>query len=121
MIRQIIIILGCLAAGELTVSATGIPIPSSIIGMLLLTALLKIGIVKLSHVEGIATILTQNLAFFFIPPGVAIMIYFDLLSANLWPVVAAAFGSTVIVLMVSGHTHQLIRRLTKPNALRHKK
>ena len=41
MIRQCFIIFGCLAVGELIVWLTGITIPSSIIGMLLLTACLQ--------------------------------------------------------------------------------
>ncbi len=41
MFRQFAIIIGCLAVGELIVWLTNIPIPSSILGMLLLTALLQ--------------------------------------------------------------------------------
>lgn len=37
MIRQCAILFGCLALGELIVYLTGIKLPSSIIGMLLLT------------------------------------------------------------------------------------
>ena len=37
MIRQCAILFGCLALGELLVYLTGIKLPSSIIGMLLLT------------------------------------------------------------------------------------
>ena len=42
MIRQCLILFGCLAAGELVVMLTGIQLPSSIIGMLLLTLLLRV-------------------------------------------------------------------------------
>ena len=38
MIRQLAIIFGCLALGELVIYLTGIPLPSSIIGLLLLTS-----------------------------------------------------------------------------------
>ena len=57
MIRQCAILFGCLALGELIVYLTGIKLPSSIIGMLLLTPLFEIrldqtavgaGIVRLS-------------------------------------------------------------------------
>ena len=43
MIRQCAILFGCLALGELIVFLTGIKLPSSIIGMLLLTHFLKLG------------------------------------------------------------------------------
>ncbi|MDY3851756.1 MAG: CidA/LrgA family protein, partial [Prevotella sp.] len=44
MARQFFIIFGCLALGELIVWATGIKLPSSIIGMLLLALFLKVGV-----------------------------------------------------------------------------
>ena len=42
MFRQLAIIIGCLAVGEFITWLTGISVPSSIIGMLLLTFLLKV-------------------------------------------------------------------------------
>ncbi len=44
MIRQLVILFGCLAVGELVVYLTGIHLPSSIIGMLVLALLLEAGI-----------------------------------------------------------------------------
>ncbi len=113
MIRQVLIIFGCLAIGELTVYITGVKIPSSIIGMLFLTIFLKVRLVKLEWVEDISELLTKNLAFFFIPPGVAIMLYFNLLKTSFWPIVTASFGSAVIVLAVTGWTHQWARKFMK--------
>jgi holin-like protein len=115
MILQFVIIFGCLAIGELIVSITGIKLPASIIGMLLLTSLLKIGWVKLEWVKGISDFLVKNLPFFFVPPGVAVMLYFDIIKASFWPIVVAAAGSTIIVLAVTGWTHQLIRKKRKFN------
>ena len=77
MIRQCAILFGCLALGELIVYLTGIKLPSSIIGMLLLTLFLKLGWIKLHWVQGMSDFLVANLGFFFIPPGVALMLYFD--------------------------------------------
>ena len=50
MIRQCAILFGCLALGELVVWLTGVKLPSSIIGMLLLTLFLKLGWIKLHWV-----------------------------------------------------------------------
>ena len=41
MFRQLAIIIGCLAVGEFVVWLTGVSVPSSIIGMLFLTTMLK--------------------------------------------------------------------------------
>ncbi len=113
MIRQVAIIFGCLAAGELIVHFTGVSLPSSIIGMLLLTLLLKIGWIKLAWVKNIADFLVGTLPFYFVPAGVAVMLYFHLIAASFWPIVVAAFGSTVIVLIITGWTHQLVRNIGK--------
>ena len=53
MIRQCAILFGCLALGELVVFLTDIKLPSSIIGMLLLTLFLKLGWIKLQWVQGL--------------------------------------------------------------------
>lgn len=113
MFRQLAIIIGCLAVGEFIVWLTGITIPSSILGMLLLTLLLKVKIIKLEWVETISNFLVKNMGFFFVPPGVALMMYFDIIKAEIGPIVLATALSTVIVLVVTGWTHILTRKAIK--------
>ncbi len=110
MIRQWFILFGCLALGELVVMVTGLKLPASIIGMLLLTLLLQLRIVKLEWVRGLTDFLIANLGFFFVPPGVALMLYFDLIRAEIVPIVAATVLSTILVLLVTGHTHQVVSK-----------
>jgi holin-like protein len=109
MIRQCAILFGCLALGELIVYLTGIKLPSSIIGMLLLTLFLKLGWIKLQWVQGLSDFLVANLGFFFVPPGVALM-YFDVIAAEFWPIVIATIVSTALVLVVTGWVHQIVRK-----------
>lgn len=109
MIRQCFIIFGCLALGELVVWLTGITIPSSIIGMLLLAALLQMKVIKLEWVKGMSDFLISNMGFFFVPPGVALMLYLDLIKAEFLPIAVATVVSTVLVLIVTGWTHQKIK------------
>ncbi len=110
MIRQCAILFGCLALGELVVYLTGVKLPSSILGMLFLTLFLKLGWIKLHWVQGMSDFLVANLGFFFIPPGVALMCYLDIIQAEFWPIVLATLISTIIVLIVTGWVHQLIRK-----------
>ena len=110
MIRQCAVLFGCLALGELLVSVTGVKLPSSIIGMLLLAFFLKVGWVKLNWVQGLSDFFVANLGFFFVPPGVALMLYFDVIEAQFWPIVIATVVSTLLVLVVTGWIHQFIRR-----------
>ena len=111
MIRQCAILFGCLALGELIVFLTDIKLPSSIIGMLLLTLFLKLGWIKLHWVQGMSDFLVANLGFFFIPPGVALMLYFDIIAAEFWPIVTASLIRTLLVLVVTGWVHQLTRKI----------
>lgn len=117
MVLQCAIIFGCLGLGELIVWLTGVKLPSSIIGMLLLALFLQLKLVKLRWVEGISNFLVKNLGFFFVPPGVALMLYLDIIKAQLIPIVVASVISMVIVIVVTGWIHQLIRRFQ--NELHH--
>ena len=110
MIKQCAIIFGCLSVGEFIVMTTGIKLPSSIIGMLLLTLLLKMGWVKVGWVKGFSDLLLNNLAFLFVPAGVSLMYYFNLLKASFWPIFVSAIMSTIIVLVVTGWVHQIMRK-----------
>lgn len=113
MFRQLAIIIGCLAVGEFMTWLTGISVPSSIIGMLLLTFLLKVKVIKLEWVETISNFLAKNMGFFFVPPGVALMLYFDIIGKEIVPIVLATTLSTMLVLVVTGWTHIMTRKIIK--------
>ena len=111
MVKQCTILFGCLAAGDFLVWLTGIKLPGSIIGMLLLTAILQMGWIKLEWIKGFSDFLVSNLGFFFVPPGVALMLYFDVIAAEFWPIVTASLISTLLVIVVTGWVHQLARKI----------
>ena len=113
MFRQLAIIIGCLAVGEFITWLTGISVPSSIIGMLLLTFLLKVKVIKLEWVETISNFLVKNMGFFFVPPGVAPMLYFDIIGKEIVSIVLATTLSTMLVLVVTGWTHIMTRKIIK--------
>ncbi|MEE1547988.1 MAG: CidA/LrgA family protein [Prevotella pectinovora] len=113
MFRQLAIIIGCLAVGEFITWLTGISVPSSIIGMLLLTFLLKVKVIKLEWVETISNFLVKNMGFFFVPPGVALMLYFDIIGKEIVPIVLTTTLSTMLVLVVTGWTHIMTRKIIK--------
>lgn len=112
---QLLIIFAFLAIGELVVWLTDVPIPSSIIGMLLLTVALQLRLVKLRQVEGVADFLVKNLGFFFVPAGIGVMVHFDLIAKQWMPIVVASVVSIVVVLGVTGWVHQICRRYFSRN------
>ena len=104
---------GFLAVGEFIVWLTGVPVPSSIIGMILLAASLQSGRLKLHQVEDFADFLTRNLGFFFVPAGVGVMRCLGLIGSQWIPIVVATVVSTFLIIAVTGWTHQLSRRASK--------
>ncbi len=110
MVRQCFILFGCMALGELIIMVTGMKLPSSIIGMLLLTLLLKLKVIKVEWVRGLTDFLIANLGFFFVPPGVALMLHINLIKAEIVPIIGATVVSTALVLLVTGHTHQIVAK-----------
>ena len=60
MVKQCTILFGCLALGDFVVWATGVKLPGSIIGMLLLTAFLQMGWVKAALGQGYLRFLSKQ-------------------------------------------------------------
>lgn len=79
--------------------------------MLLLTIFLQLKWIKLRWVEGISNFLVKNLGFFFVPPGVALMLYLNIIKAQIVPILIASAVSTVVVFVVTGWIHQIVRRI----------
>ncbi|MBD5330051.1 MAG: CidA/LrgA family protein [Bacteroides sp.] len=113
MAKQFGIIFGCLALGELLALIPGLGIPGSILGMLILTLLLERKIVKPETIKPVCKFLISNMAFFFIPPGVALMLYFDLIAKEWVPITVATVVSILVVLLVTGHLHQYLHNRFK--------
>lgn len=113
MAKQFGIIFGCLFLGELLALVPGMTIPGSIWGMLILTVLLNRKVVNAATIRPVCRFLIDNMAFFFIPPGVALMLYFDLIGKELLPITAATVVSIVLVLLVTGHLHQYMHNRSK--------
>ena len=115
MILKCAVLFAFLALGELTVWLTGVPVPSSIIGMLFLAASLKAGWVRLESVDKVADFLVRNLGFFFVPAGVGVMRCFGIIRDQWIPIVGATIISTFIIIAVTGWIHQFIRRSLSRN------
>ncbi len=116
MAKQFGIIFACLLAGELIAMIPGVSIPGSIIGMLVLTVLLERKVVKPDSIAPLCRFLIKNMAFFFVPPGVALMLYFDIIAAEWIPITVATVVSIFLVIVVTGRFHQFMHRRIKRNS-----
>ncbi|KWX73696.1 holin [Paenibacillus riograndensis] len=79
-----------------------IPIPGSIIGMILLFLLLESGIIRLNWVEAGASWLLAELLLFFIPSAIGVMKYSKLLESDGLQVLAVVIVGTFAVMASSG-------------------
>jgi holin-like protein len=94
-----------------------IPIPASMIGLIVLFITLKLKIVKIEWVEKGATWLLAELLLFFIPSAVGIVNYNEILNLKGIETVLLIAISTFIVMGATGFTAEKIynrkRRLSK--------
>lgn len=107
------VILCCWLAGNLLSALVDGYVSGNIIGMVLLFLLLFFRIVKAETVRPAAKFLLGTTALFFIPYGVGLIESYHVILDNLWAIVIAATLSTVVVLLVTGHTFQLFSRKKK--------
>ena len=94
-----------------TPAGIGERMAAQLIDWLLLAAVLQMKAIKVEWVKGMSDFLISNMGFFFVPPGVALMLYLDVIKAEFVPIVVATVVSTVLVLIVTGWTHQGFKRL----------
>lgn len=90
-----------------------LPVPGNVIGMLLLLFCLCTGIIKLDSVEEVGNFLLDHLAFFFLPAGVGLMTCFSILKGNWAGFIIIIFISTLVVMIITGITVQILIRRSK--------
>lgn len=88
------------AVGTAITKLLGLPIPSSIISMLLLFVSLTTGIVPGRWVKDACTLLIMVMPLFFIPASMGLMDHFHLLISDSLPLLGATFVSSLVVLVV---------------------
>ena len=110
LLRQFLIILIICVIGEVLNKVVHIPLPGSIIGMILLFICLSTGLIKLEMIDEISKFLLDHLAFFFIPSGVGLLAYVGILKKNLVSITVICVVTTILVMVVTGLTVQLIKR-----------
>src|ERR1035437_1954524 len=77
-------------------------IPGSVIGMILLFLCLFFKIIKPENVKDVSTVITKNMAVFFVPAGVGLTVYIELFSKSLATIIAAISVSTVLTIITVG-------------------
>ena len=106
------LIFGICLAGEGIAAVLPVDFPASVIGLLLLLALLFSGVIRTERIRRVSEFMLMNMAFFFIPSCVEFMEQVPLLRGVLLPFVGICLLTTPLVYLVTAWTVQLLSRLT---------
>ena len=88
-----------------------IAFPASVIAMLMLLVCLLAGVLKIDHIREKSDFLLANMAFFFIPAGVNVINYLDILKENWLPLLLICVITTVVTFAATAYSVRLVMRL----------
>lgn len=100
------LLLLCQLAGEALAALFALPVPGPVIGM----AILLLGLVATSgpssHLEAVSGGLLAQLALLFVPAGVGVVLYLDLIARQWLPLAGAILGGTLVTIAFTGRLMQ---------------
>ena len=111
IIYQIGIIFALCWVSEIIEAFLPFAFPASVIGMILLFILLAFRVLKVEHIREKSDFLLSNMAFFFIPAGVSIINYFDVLKGNVGKLLLICFLTTILTFATTAWTIRGVLRL----------
>jgi len=117
MLRGLFILLLCQLVGEIAARGLDLPAPGPVIGLALLAFGLALnarrgGVVEGGEVDRAATALLGSLSLLFVPAGVGVVQYFDLLAAQGLALGVALVVSTVLTLLATVGVFLAVKRRT---------
>lgn len=108
--RSLALLLAFLFAGDGLARVLHLPIPGSVVGMVLLAAALQSRRLPVEWVRPSAELLIRHLSLLYIPPAVGVMAFAGLIRREWLPLAAAGVVGMVAVLLVVGHLQQRLER-----------
>ena len=111
IIRQIGIIFTVCWLSQVIAEFLPFDFPASVIGLIFLFICLLTGMLKIEHIQEKSDFLLGNMAFFFVPAGVSIMNYFDILKSSAVQLLIICIVSTVITFAVTAYSVKLTMKL----------
>lgn len=88
-----------------------LPIPGTVLGLILLFLALQFRIIKVEMIEDICDVLISHMAFLFVPAGVGLMTSFGILSGKMLPFIAIIIISTAVVWIVTAYVVAFLRKV----------
>ncbi|CAM3238591.1 CidA/LrgA family protein [Filibacter tadaridae] len=112
-LSQVLILYGFFLVGGWLQSGLHIPLPGSILGLLLLWAALSLKVVSLKWVESGAYLFLSVLPVFFLPATVGVMNYGHVFTGKGFFLIPITIGSTFMTMWIASFVSQAIARRTE--------
>lgn len=113
VMTQICVLFAICLAGEAVSAVLPIPMPASVLSMVILLILLGLRLLKPKQLQAESDFLLNNMALFFVPANVGILRYKDAVLSNFWPIFLISLLTTPLVFFVTGHVVQLTMKLLR--------
>ncbi|WP_410207591.1 CidA/LrgA family protein [Fusobacterium sp.] len=114
MLREFLLIFVINYIGVIIAQVFHLPIPGTILGMLLLFGLLYTKILKVSSIERASNFLLLNMTIFFLPPAVGLLETMYLLKNGTLKIIFLVVFSTLFTMIVTAKTVEfLIKKVDK--------
>ena len=110
-LKQLMIILAAYFLGMILQILFCLPIPGTVLGLILLFLALALGIVKTEMIEDICEVLISHMSFLFIPAGVGLMTSFEILKGKVISFSVITVVSTFVVWIVTAYVVKLLRKV----------
>jgi holin-like protein len=110
MLKSLFYIFLFLFSGEAVRYFFDLPVPGNVIAMMLIFFALKAGVLKLEAVKPASDKLIKYMVLFFVPYGVGLMDFVDVIKANWLSLTIAAVASTIITLYVTAIVEQKLEK-----------
>ena len=111
-IKQFTIIMTICLLGELLARTLPFTIPASVYGLFIMLLALITGIIKPKHVKETSDFLMDIMPIMFVPASVGLMVSWELLREILVPVLIVSVLGTLVVMIASGKTVDVLMTLT---------
>lgn len=108
---ELAVIFAVCIAGDIVAKLLPFSFSSSVLSMIILLVLLMVRALKMENITASASFLTSNMAVLFIPYGVKLLQYLDVIRENLVLFLLIVLVTTPVVYGVTAFTAQLVIKL----------
>ena len=106
---QLLIIFGFSFIGNVISNVFRLPVPGSILGMILLFLALQFKLLEFRHVDEAGSFLINNMTILFLPAGVGIMAKWNLISHFWAQILLIVVGALIINMLILGKLVEWIK------------